>query len=171
MVFTMHRAGEEMVFTDSHEEHEEWDPNALFCTFVYLWPEKQPRREVRYSGAQWVRDTLSHAGQCHNMFGMTPHQFQLLHNILVHRYGLQGGNVVTTEEAVGIFMWTVRGSESNRQAQNKFPHSGSTISLYFWRVLNRVYNLGVDNIRSRDPTFQGVHPRMTCPQFFPWFDG
>src|SRR5438132_9947791 len=105
------------------------------------------------------------------MFGMTPHQFQLLHNILVHRYGLQGGNVITTEEAVGIFMWTVRGSESNRQTQKKFPHSGSTISLYFRRVLNRVYNLGVDNIRPRDPAFQGVHPCMTCPQFSPWFDG
>ena len=45
---------------------------------------------------------------------------------------------MTTYEMLAIFLFICGGSESNRRAQNKFKHSGETISRKFHEVLEYV---------------------------------
>jgi len=44
----------------------------------------------------------------------------------------------------------------NRSTQERFQHSGETISRYFEYVLNIVCRMGMDVIKPDDPEFSGV---------------
>jgi hypothetical protein len=52
------------------------------------------------------------------------------------------------------------GCESNRRSQNKFKHSGETISKKFHEVLECVLAMAMDYLRPTDPNFRTVHKRI-----------
>jgi hypothetical protein len=51
------------------------------------------------------------------------------------------------EQQVHIFLFIISQGASNRAAQERFQHSGETISRYFQKVLRAVEALGEDYIR------------------------
>ncbi|XP_028784122.1 uncharacterized protein LOC114740157 [Neltuma alba] len=54
--------------------------------------------------------------------------------------------------------------------QERFQHSGETVSLHFHKVLAACLNLSRENIRPTDPTFSSCHPKITNdPRYFPFF--
>ncbi|WVZ83411.1 hypothetical protein U9M48_030561, partial [Paspalum notatum var. saurae] len=141
-----------------------------YYNHVCLRPHHAPHRQRLYSGNAWVQHILAHEEDCYATFQMRKDQFLSLHQVLVDRYGLRSTNNVTSEECLAIFLYIVSGPHSNRSAAITFGHSKSTISLKFRHALRRIYNLGVDIIKPRDPTFSEPHPKVTRGAYFPWFE-
>ncbi|WVZ53584.1 hypothetical protein U9M48_004502 [Paspalum notatum var. saurae] len=131
---------------------------------------RAPHRQLLYSGNAWVQHILAHEEHCYDTFRMRRDQFLSLHQVLVDRYGLRSTNNISSEECLAIFLHIVSGPHSNRSAAITFGHSKSTISLKFCHALRRIYNLGVDIIKPRDPTFSEPHPKVSTGAYFPWFE-
>ncbi|XP_004971956.1 putative nuclease HARBI1 [Setaria italica] len=83
-----------------------------------------------------------------------------LHGVLVGRYGLRPSMHISTKEMLAMFLYTCAGNESNRRAQNRFKHSGETISRKFDEVLNALMAMAKDFIRPKNPNFPTVHKRI-----------
>jgi hypothetical protein len=83
-----------------------------------------------------------------------------LHDVLVERYGLQPSKHMNTYEMLGIFLFICTGCESNSKAQNRFKHSGETISRKFHEVLNCVIAMAEHYLRPMNPNFHTVHKRI-----------
>ena len=96
-----------------------------------LYLVKAPPRTSIQSGMGWLNETLNTPGECQSMLQMNTEIFLDLHDVLVERYGLQPSKHMNTYEMHGIFLFIVAGCESNRHGQNRFKHSGETISRKF----------------------------------------
>ena len=83
-----------------------------------------------------------------------------LHDVLVDRYGLKPSKHMNTYEMLAIFLFICGGCESNRRGQNRFKHSGETISRKFHEVLDCVVAMAQDYLRPTDPNFWTVHKRI-----------
>ncbi|WCJ39611.1 hypothetical protein M5689_020588 [Euphorbia peplus] len=59
-------------------------------------------------------------------------------------------------EKVGIFVWILSKGASNRDAQERFQHSGETVSRIFKEVLDVMDGLSRDILRPRDPEFSNI---------------
>lgn len=66
---------------------------------------------------------------------------------------------MNTYEMLAIFLFICGGCESNRRCQNKFKHSGETISRKFYEVLECVIAMDEDYLRPT-PNFHIVHKRI-----------
>jgi hypothetical protein len=66
---------------------------------------------------------------------------------------------MNTYEMLAIFLFICGGCESNRRGQNRFKHSGETISRKFHEVLNSVVAMAKDNLGPLDPNFRTVHKK------------
>ncbi|XP_072148481.1 uncharacterized protein [Setaria viridis] len=124
--------------------------------------DKAPPRFVfsQQSGMGWLMETVNTPGECHRMLRMNEVIFQDLHDVLVERYGLKLSKHMNTYEMLAIFLFTCGGCESNRRVQNKFKHSGETISRKFHEVLDCVVAMAKDFLRPTDPNFRNVHKRI-----------
>jgi hypothetical protein len=73
-------------------------------------------------------------------------------------------------EKVGIFLYTIALGASNREVQERFQHSGETISRYFNEVLRSVCSLATDLIQPADCGFINT-PReiVNNPRYMPHF--
>lgn len=80
--------------------------------------------------------------------------FYNLHDLLVGRYSMKPSLHMNTYEMLAIFLFTCSGNESNRKGQNRFKHSGETISRKFDEVLNSLMAMAKDFIRAKDPSSQ-----------------
>ena len=89
-------------------------------------------------------------------FLMEREVFYLLCNLLQTKYGLETGRKVSVQEKVAIFFFIVGGDYRNKNVQERFQHSGETISKYFKKVLKAVTKMSIDWVRPQ-PT-NGVHP-------------
>ncbi|XP_028080060.1 uncharacterized protein LOC114281708 [Camellia sinensis] len=84
-------------------------------------------------------------------------------------YGkLEHSRYLTVQEQVCIFLLTIGLNERNRVVQERFQHSGQTISKYFNRVLKAVCRLGKQVIRPPDFDEVLVEIRHN-PHFYPFF--
>lgn len=83
-----------------------------------------------------------------------------LHDLLVSTYDLRPSKYVSIHESLAIFLWVCGGNESNRRPQNRFKHSGETISKKFDEVLKCVVAVVKDDIKPKDPNFSTVHSRI-----------
>ncbi|XP_051198596.2 uncharacterized protein [Lolium perenne] len=133
--------------------------------------EKKPRVEPRYTGQQWVFDNLGNSKDCYAMFRMHRPCFDSLHDTLVEKYGLEGSTNMCSEEALGMFLWTLGSPQSVSQVQNRFKRSKETINRKFAEVLYCVNQLAGDIIKPIDPLFPTVHERLRDSRFTPHFDG
>jgi hypothetical protein len=67
---------------------------------------------------------------------------------------------MNTYEALAIFLFICSGNESNRKCQNRFNHSGETISRKFSEVLDSLMQMAVDFIKPKDANFRTVHKNI-----------
>jgi hypothetical protein len=88
------------------------------------------------------------------------HTFFDLHDLLVSKYNLTASLDLSSHEALAIFLWIVGGCESNRKTQNRFKHSGETISRKFGEVLACVVKMATHYLKPKDPNFRVVHKRI-----------
>jgi hypothetical protein len=88
-------------------------------------------------------------GECHRQLRISNKIFLDLRTILVERYGLQSSMHMSIYEMLAIFLYTCAGNKSNRKTQNRFKHSGDTISRKFDEVLNALMAMVRDFIRKK----------------------
>jgi hypothetical protein len=129
-------------------------------TYIDMYVDKNPTRTSTLSGMGWLNETLNTPGECHSQLRMCTEIFMDLHDILVQRYDLQASLHVSTYESVAIFLFICGGNESNRRSQNRFKHSGETISRKFEEVLNAIMAMGKDFLMPKNPNFPEVHKRI-----------
>jgi hypothetical protein len=128
--------------------------------YVELYLDKNPPRIAEQSGMSWVLYCLRTPGECHTQLRMSTEIFLDLHNLLVSRYGLEPSMHMNTYEALAIFLFICSGNESNRKCQNRFNHSGETISRKFSEVLDSLMQMAVDFIKPKDANFRTVHKNI-----------
>ena len=123
------------------------------------------------TGMQWLIEILhGHWTRCVNMFRMDVPTFQNLCFKLENQYRLTASRRMCVFEKVGIFLYTIALGASNREVQERFQHSGETISRYFNEVLRSVCLLATDLIQPADPRFVNT-PReiVNNPRYMPHF--
>ncbi|CAL8134875.1 unnamed protein product [Prunus armeniaca] len=59
-------------------------------------------------------------------------------------------------EMLGMFVHILGHGIGNRLAQERFQHSGETVSRYFGKLLDIICHMAVDIIKPLDPEFKGV---------------
>src|SRR5438046_993996 len=104
--------------------------------------------------------TLKTLGESHMMFRLDESIFYTLHDLLVTNYGLTSSNNISSMESLVIFLVTCGHCWSITALQNRFNHSGETISRKFFEVLNCVVGMFEHYIRPIDPNFNTVHGRI-----------
>lgn len=129
-------------------------------TYLDTYIIKNPPRTSNLSGMGWLMETLRIPGECHSQLRMSTTMFYDLHDLLVERYNMKPSLHMNTYEMLAIFLYTCSGNESNRRVQNRFKHSGETISKKFGSVLNCLMAMAKDFIRPKEPNFPTVHERI-----------
>jgi hypothetical protein len=150
--------------SDDDESLEFWDMVLagvnVAQTYVDLYLNKKSQRVADTSGMGCVLFILKTPCECHTQLRMNTEIFIDLHDLLVLRYGLQSSMHVNTYEALAILLFIFSGNESNRKTQNRFNHSGETISRKFSNVLSCMMTMAKDFIVPKDPNFYTVHTRI-----------
>jgi hypothetical protein len=67
---------------------------------------------------------------------------------------------MSVSEKVAIFLYALTWDASNREVQERFQHSGETISRYFNEVLTIVCSLVVNVIKLEDPEFRNTPQKI-----------
>lgn len=76
------------------------------------------------SGTAYIADILGdHPGRAFDLFRVTPTQFVLLRDKLVH-LGLESGRDIGVDEQLGIFLYILGHGEKNRCIQEFYQRSG-----------------------------------------------
>jgi hypothetical protein len=138
-----------------------------YNTYIY----KEPCMDSYNTGMQWLTEILhGHWTRCVNMFRMDVTTFQTLCFTLENQYGLKASRRMCVFEKGGIFLYTIALGAFNREVQERFQHSGETISRYFNEVLRSVCSLATDLIQPADPGFVNT-PReiVNNPRYMPHF--
>jgi hypothetical protein len=138
-----------------------------YNTYIY----KEPCMDSYNTGMQWLNEILhGHWTRCVNMFRMDATTFQSLCFQLENQYGLTASRRMCVYEKVGIFLYTIALGASNREVQERFQHSGETISRYFNEVLKSVCSLAADLIQPADPGFVNTPCEIVNnPRYMPHF--
>jgi hypothetical protein len=91
---------------------------------------RKSKRTSRLTGAAYVKELLDgHPTRFEEIFHMPKETFLALRDFLMERQLLKRTKRnVLVEEQIAIFLFIVCGNNSNRQAQERFQHSGETIT-------------------------------------------
>ncbi|CAO2838181.1 unnamed protein product [Amaranthus hypochondriacus] len=143
------------------KNNEFWD--SIACVIGYMsiyyvkYIHKEPCMTSFQTGERWIQELLnSHEKRCFNMLRMKQSTFRQICTDLESKYGLLPSRNISTLEKVGLFVWTLSKGASNRDVQERFQHSGETVSRVFKEVLNAMDGLSRDIIKPRDPEFNEV---------------
>ncbi|XP_031107210.1 uncharacterized protein LOC116011916 isoform X2 [Ipomoea triloba] len=110
--------------------------------YYYNCISKQPSRGVQSKGSGFMSELLNGPEDvCRDMLRMDKHVFQKLCDVLRQRGLLRDTSGVSIEEQLAIFLSIVGHSERNRVIQERFQHSGETISRHFNNVLKAIKSL------------------------------
>jgi hypothetical protein len=102
---------------------------------------KEPYRTSELTGHSWVQEILQgNPTRCYEMFRMEKHIFNKLCTELVE-HGLKASKPMAVEEMVAMFLVIVGHGVGNRMIQERFQHSGETVSRHFHRVLHACLKL------------------------------
>lgn len=131
--------------------------------------ERTPCRTSILRGHDYVIEVLNgHDGRCEESFRMETHVFIAFCEALKEHGGLKHSRYLTVQEQVCIFLLAIGHNIRNRVIQERFQHSGETISKYFNRVLKAVCRLG--KIIIQPPSFDEIPPQiMHNPKYWPFF--
>ncbi|KAG5516703.1 hypothetical protein RHGRI_037443 [Rhododendron griersonianum] len=104
---------------------------------------------------------------CREMFRMDKHVFHKLCGTLRQKGMLRDTPGVMIEEQLGIFLNIVGHNERNRVIQERFEHSGETISRHFNNVLKAVKSLSREFLQP--PPISTPTEILTSNRFHPYF--
>lgn len=130
---------------------------------------RQPVRSSSPRGSSFMTEVLNGPDDvCREMFRMDKNVFQKLSDILRQRGMLRDTAGVMIEEQLAIFLNVVGHNERNRVIQERFQHSGETISRHFNNVLKAIKSLSREFLQP---------PPVTTPpeifksnRFYPYFE-
>nr|XP_034896703.1 protein ALP1-like [Populus alba] len=122
-------------------------------------------------GMRWLTGVLKgHWKRSVNMFRMDATTFLSLCTDLETRYGLKTSRRMSVIEKVAMFLFTIAVGASNRQVQERFQHSGETVSRCFKEVLKSLRLFAVEIIKPVDPQFTSTPREIAMnPRFMPHF--
>lgn len=128
----------------------------------------QPARSLSTTKSGFMTEVLEGPDDvCQEMFRMNKHVFHKLCGTLRERGLLRDTAGVLIEEQLAIFMNIVGHNERNRVIQERFQHSGETISRHFNNVLKAIKSLSRELLQP---------PQVTTPpeilrsnRFYPYF--
>ncbi|KAL5554850.1 hypothetical protein UlMin_037086 [Ulmus minor] len=156
---------------DSFEDLSFWW--VFFGMFYQLLRKRQ--RAIRYNSILTADDRVTeflhgHWERIFNRTRMTRDCFVRLSSIMEQTGRLTPSRAVSVEEQLMIFLFVVGHGASNRDAQETWQRSGSTISKYFGIVLEAIFNMSSEYIRP--PDMNNVHHTIRYSnRFFPYFQG
>ncbi|GKV15184.1 hypothetical protein SLEP1_g25986 [Rubroshorea leprosula] len=118
---------------------------------------KEPCMNSLQTGYIWLLEIIrENDTRCINMFRMDKNTLISLCNDLQSNYGLEASRRISVIEKVCMFLYTLALGASNRQVQERFQHSGETVSRSFHEVLKAMLYLSIDLIKPQDPTFSTI---------------
>jgi hypothetical protein len=107
----------------------------MIISITTLWRHKQPKRTSPLGGAEYV-DQLrviydGHSERIQEVLCMPDHTFSSLVNWLEeHKCLRRSRKGVTVDQKLAIFLHIAAHGNSSRQAQERYQHSGETITRY-----------------------------------------
>ncbi|XP_020094902.1 putative nuclease HARBI1 [Ananas comosus] len=138
------------LFLLRRREEEEFE----FINFIHPvtnGDETSERRRIHTSvltGAMYVQEVLEgHDERCKREFRMETHVFKALVKCLRDKGLISDTKYVSAEEQVAMFLFTLSKNASNRTVQERFQHSGETVSRHFRVVLEAITQLTEDLIQ------------------------
>ncbi|KAL6272102.1 hypothetical protein ACE6H2_022794 [Prunus campanulata] len=106
------------------------------------------------TGNIWLMEVLQgNDSRCYRMFRMDKDVFSILCYDLQFNYGLKGSRRVSAFEILGMFLYMLGHVLGNRLSQERFQHSGETVSRYFGLMLDIVCRMTINVIKPIDPEF------------------
>ncbi|XP_052301365.1 protein ALP1-like [Populus trichocarpa] len=122
-------------------------------------------------GMRWLSEVLrGHWKRSVNMFRMDATTLLSLCTELETHHGLKPSRKMSVIEKVLMFLFTIAVGASNRQVQERFQHSGETISRCFKEVLKSLRLFAVEVIKPVDPQFTSTPREIAMnPRFMPHF--
>lgn len=147
--------------------------NMLILAATTIWYaerylDKKPCRDSALPGHDYVQELLEgHPERFRQVCRMERGVFMKLCEVLCERNLLQGTRATTVEEQLIIFLFTLGHNAVNRQVQERFQHSGETISRHFNNVLNAIVSLSSDYIRL--PTLDTPSKIANDKRLYPFF--
>jgi hypothetical protein len=86
-------------------------------------------------------------------------------------HGLQVTKRMGIQEMVAMFLNMVGHGVGNRMIQERFQHSGETVSRHFHRVLVACLKLSFEYIKPQDRRFRDVNPKVQNDRrYWPFFE-
>ncbi|XP_073282363.1 protein ALP1-like isoform X3 [Primulina huaijiensis] len=139
--------------------------------YVLKYIVKEKCRTSWLSGSQWVAEILNgNETRCFEMFRMRKHVFYKLCDDLLQKYSLQPTKGVDIYEKVGLFLYMMGQPASVRNVQERFQHSGETVSRQFHSVLESIWKLSRDIIKPIDLNFTDVPEYIkNDKRYWPYF--
>ncbi|XP_015573951.1 uncharacterized protein LOC8285006 isoform X1 [Ricinus communis] len=136
--------------------------------YYYTSINRQPRCSSSPSGSGFMNEVLDgHDDLCREMFRMDKCVFYKLCNTLRQRGMLRDTAGVMIEEQLAIFLNVIGHNERNRVIQERFQHSGETISRHFNNVLKAIKSLSREFLQ---PAPLMTPPEILCSnRFYPYF--
>ncbi|KAM7513853.1 hypothetical protein LguiA_003436 [Lonicera macranthoides] len=136
--------------------------------YYYNCVTKQPCLSISPSGSGFLMEVLNGDDDfCREMLRMDKHVFHKLCDNLRNRGMLRDTAGVMIEEQLAIFLNIVGHNERNRVIQERFQHSGETISRHFNNVLKAIKSLSREFLQ---PAPTSTPPEILASnRFYPYF--
>ncbi|KAJ7975538.1 DDE_4 domain-containing protein [Quillaja saponaria] len=129
---------------------------------------KQPCRSFSPKGGGFMVELLNGDDVfCREMLRMDKHVFHKLCDILRQRSMLRDTAGVMIEEQLTIFLNIIGHNERNRVIQERFQHSGETISRHFNNVLKAIKSLSREFLQP--PELATPPEILSSNRFYPYF--
>ncbi|KAJ6857951.1 hypothetical protein NC652_040469 [Populus alba x Populus x berolinensis] len=129
---------------------------------------RQPRHSSSPYGSSFMSEVLDGPDDgCREMFRMDKHVFHNLCGILRQRGMLRDTAGVMIEEQLAIFLNIIGHNERNRVIQERFQHSGETISRHFNNVLKAIKSLSREFLQP--PPIATPPEILSSNRFYPYF--
>jgi len=143
----------------------------LILPFLFQRSPPKPLRTSFLSGAMYIDElmTCDNPERIQQVLRMKLDVFQFLCSELKSKGGLVDSKFVSVEEQVAMFLFTIARASSNRDVQERFQHSGETVSRHFHAVLEAIDRLIPYYIKLPDP--QTIPTAITSnPKFYNFFN-
>ncbi|XP_028793310.1 uncharacterized protein LOC114760549 [Neltuma alba] len=136
--------------------------------YYYNCITKQPHRSLSPRRCGFMTEMLNaHDDFSREMLRMDKHVFHKLCDILRQRSLLRDTAGVMIEEQLTIFLNIIGHNERNRVIQERFQHSGETISRHFNNVLKAIKSLSREFLQPHDTTTSSEI--LSSHRFYPYF--
>ncbi|KAF2305942.1 hypothetical protein GH714_009067 [Hevea brasiliensis] len=133
----------------------------IICSYYLSYIHKEPCMDSFHTGLVWLQEIMrGNERRCVNLFRMDKDTLIKLCLDLECHYKLKCSKKMTILEKVGMFLYVLALGASNRQVQERFQHSGETVSRNFHEVLKAMLCLSIDMIKPTDPTFSNIPPEI-----------